>query len=151
MLLCPGICCTQRYANSFPLSLVNNEIGKHTAFSDWPLPLRVDPAQLHQQAGSITLPWAVLELLKYWFLQSRRIHTLKNQYSSAHNRTGGPRPTPRPSKHCRQALAEEGLGGRRRQCPGRGPCKPGEGSDKQPSVEREKKGKRREERKDPSG
>ena len=38
-----------------------------------------------------------------------------------------PGPTPRPSKHCRQALAEEGVGGWRRQCRGRGPCKPGRG------------------------
>jgi hypothetical protein len=36
------------------------------------------PRMLHQQAGSITLPCAVLELLKYWFLQSRHTHTEKS-------------------------------------------------------------------------
>ena len=54
-----------------------------------------------------------------------------------------PGPTPRPSKHCRKALARRGWGAGGDNARGEAPANR-EGSDKQPSVEREEKGEWRE-------
>lgn len=57
-----------------------------------------------------------------------------------------PGPTPRPSKHCRGGgeLDRGGSAGPEETKPGERPLQTREGSDKQPSVEREEKGEWRE-------
>lgn len=61
------------------------------------------------------------------FTEPARTHWKINIPVHTTEQAAEPGPTLRPSKRCRQALAEEGVGGCRRQCQGRGPSKPGKG------------------------
>lgn len=80
------------------------------------------------------------------FTEPARTHWKINIPVHTTEQAAEPGPTPRPSKRCRQALAEEGLGGWTRQCQGRGPCKAGKGQ-----INPECRGKRKESGKAPWG
>lgn len=112
---------------------------KTLPFSDWPQSLRVDPARYISSPAPLHCPALCSS---YWNIDFYRAgaHTLKNQYSSAHNWTGS---RARTNSEVQQALpaglGRGGVGGLDETMPKERPLQSREGSDK-PRVQRKEKG-----------